>query len=179
MCGQESREPWETHKFRFFGGWAEGRGVYWPRKRSSWIGNALENFAARPSPSLWEIRKAASISSFEHESEKKGPRSLRPRQRSRPRFSDLSFHQQPCYRVRCISSVVIVNLSAAGSKPYLNIFRIAPPSMGQIRYKGHWKGWALKIKTFLDPEMATSDVFGSNGICVARCNFRAQKSLDF
>jgi hypothetical protein len=26
----------------FFGGWADGRGVYWPQKRSSWIANALE-----------------------------------------------------------------------------------------------------------------------------------------
>jgi hypothetical protein len=24
-------------------------------------------------------------------------------------------------------------------------------------YKGHWKWWALKLKTFLGPEMATSD----------------------
>ncbi len=83
----------------FFWGWADGRGVYWPRKRSSWIANALENFAARPRPSLCEIWNALSISSFEHESEKKGPPSPRPRQRSRPRFSDISFHQQPCIYV--------------------------------------------------------------------------------
>ena len=24
----------------------------------------------------------------------------------------------------------------------------------QHNYKGHWKGWALKIETFLGPEMA-------------------------
>jgi hypothetical protein len=24
-------------------------------------------------------------------------------------------------------------------------------------YNGHWKGWALKIKTFLGPEMAMSE----------------------
>ncbi len=24
----------------------------------------------------------------------------------------------------------------------------------QHHYEGHWKGWALKIKTFLGPEMA-------------------------
>jgi hypothetical protein len=27
----------------------------------------------------------------------------------------------------------------------------------KFHYKGHWKGWALKIKTFLGPEMATSN----------------------
>jgi hypothetical protein len=27
-----------------------------------------------------------------------------------------------------------------------------------IHYEGHWKGWALEIKTFLGPEMATSEV---------------------
>ncbi len=27
----------------------------------------------------------------------------------------------------------------------------------QHHYKGHWKGWALKIKTFLGPEMATTE----------------------
>ncbi len=78
----------------FFGGWAVGRGVYWPRKRSIWIAIALEIFAARPCPSLCEIRKATSISSFEHVSEKKGTPSPRPRQQSRPRFSDPSFLQQ-------------------------------------------------------------------------------------
>ncbi len=24
-----------------------------------------------------------------------------------------------------------------------------------LHYKGHWKGWALKIETFLGPEMAS------------------------
>ncbi len=33
---------------------------------------ALENFSARPRPSLCEIRKFSSISRFEHESQKKG-----------------------------------------------------------------------------------------------------------
>jgi hypothetical protein len=27
--------------------------------------------------------------------------------------------------------------------------------MGQIHYKGHWKGWAMKIVTSLGPEMST------------------------
>jgi hypothetical protein len=27
----------------------------------------------------------------------------------------------------------------------------------KIHYKGHWKGWALEIETFLGPEMATSE----------------------
>ena len=74
MCGYECMEPLEHTKQGIFEGWADGRGVYWPRKRWSWIAKALENFAARPSPSLCEIRKAVSISSFEHESEKKARR---------------------------------------------------------------------------------------------------------
>jgi hypothetical protein len=28
--------------------------------------------------------------------------------------------------------------------------------VGKIYYNGHWKGWALKIDTFLGPEMTTS-----------------------
>ncbi len=28
---------------------------------------------------------------------------------------------------------------------------------GNIHYKGYWKGWALKIDTFLGPEMETSE----------------------
>jgi hypothetical protein len=67
MCGQHTN-------LAFFGGWAVGRGVYWPPKRLILIAIALENFAARPCPSLCEIRKAASISSFEHVSEKKAHR---------------------------------------------------------------------------------------------------------
>ncbi len=31
--------------------------------------------------------------------------------------------------------------------------------MRQIHYKGQWKGWALKIKTFLEAKMATSKAF--------------------
>ncbi len=41
--------------------------------------------------------------------------------------------------------------------------------MWQFHYSGHWKGWALKISTFL----------GSNGTCFAHAHFRAQKNLDF
>ncbi len=37
-------------------------------------------------------------------------------------------------------------------------------------HKGHWKGWALKISTFLGPKGTTR---------FARCHFRTQKSLDF
>ncbi len=37
---------------------------------------------------------------------------------------------------------------------------------GNIHFNGHWKGWALKIKTFLGPERATSKA-------------SAQKSQDF
>jgi hypothetical protein len=28
--------------------------------------------------------------------------------------------------------------------------------VGNIHFVGHWKGWALKIESFLGPEMATS-----------------------
>jgi hypothetical protein len=28
--------------------------------------------------------------------------------------------------------------------------------IGKIHFEGHWKGWALKIKIILGPEMATS-----------------------
>jgi hypothetical protein len=27
----------------------------------------------------------------------------------------------------------------------------------KIHYKGHWKGWALEIETFLGPETASSE----------------------
>ncbi len=29
--------------------------------------------------------------------------------------------------------------------------------MGNIHFEGHWKEWALKIETFVGPEMATSE----------------------
>jgi hypothetical protein len=29
----------------------------------------------------------------------------------------------------------------------------------QHHYEGHWKGWALKIETFLGPEMARTKIF--------------------
>ncbi len=38
-----------------------------------------------------------------------------------------------------------------------------------IHYEGHWKGWALEIKTFLGPEMAMSEASA----------ILAQKSQDF
>jgi hypothetical protein len=31
--------------------------------------------------------------------------------------------------------------------------------VGYIHFEGHWKGWALKIETFLSPEMATSEAY--------------------
>jgi|688.fasta_scaffold190469_1 hypothetical protein len=41
---------------------------------------------------------------------------------------------------------------------YLLFYGVGPNDFeaGNIYYKGHWKGWALKIETFLAPEMATS-----------------------
>jgi hypothetical protein len=39
----------------------------------------------------------------------------------------------------------------------------------KIHFEGHWKGWALKIETFLGPEMATSEASA----------IWAQKSRDF
>jgi hypothetical protein len=32
---------------------------------------------------------------------------------------------------------------------------------GQMYFKGHWKGWALTIATFLCPEIATSEASAS------------------
>ncbi len=56
ICAAKSAwNPGKHTKSGFFEGWADGQGVYWPRKQSSWIANALENFAARPRPSLCEI----------------------------------------------------------------------------------------------------------------------------
>ncbi len=39
----------------YLGGWAAGRVVYIPRKRSRWIAIAFGNYSARPSQSLCEI----------------------------------------------------------------------------------------------------------------------------
>ncbi len=89
------QKPWEPHQFSFFG-FCYFILFYWPQKRSSWIANAWEIFAARPRPSLCEIRKFSSISRFEHDSQKKVTSMPRPRPWFRPRFSDLSFHLQPC-----------------------------------------------------------------------------------
>ncbi len=33
---------------------------------------------------------------------------------------------------------------------------------GNMHNKGHWKGWALKIETFLGPEMPTSEKLPSD-----------------
>jgi hypothetical protein len=67
--------------------------------------------------------------------------------------------------------------------------------VGNIHYEGLWKGWALKIETFLGPEMATTEptevsaifgpkkfestFLGPNGTRFAHCHFRDQESLDF
>ncbi len=45
---------------------------------------------------------------------------------------------------------------------------------GKIHYLGHWKGWALKISTFLGPEMTMSEASA-----IRAQNFRAKKSFDF
>ncbi len=40
--------------------------------------------------------------------------------------------------------------------------------MGQIHFEAHWKGWALKIETFLGPEMAiseASDIWAQKSRC--------------
>jgi hypothetical protein len=86
--------PGKHTNLGFLGGLADGRGVYWPLKRSSWIANALEKFAARPRPvfAKFEMSRRFRASNMNL---KKGPPSPRPRQRFRPRFSDLLFHQQP------------------------------------------------------------------------------------
>jgi hypothetical protein len=40
-----------------------------------------------------------------------------------------------------------------------------------IHYKGHWKGWALKIETFWGPEMATSKASANSLVypCTRMC----------
>jgi hypothetical protein len=44
-----------THKSRIFRGWADGRGVYIPRNRSSVSSSLIENYSPRLMPSLCEI----------------------------------------------------------------------------------------------------------------------------
>ncbi len=39
----------------FLGGWADGRGVYMPRNRTSVSSSLIENYSARSKPSLCEI----------------------------------------------------------------------------------------------------------------------------
>ncbi len=45
--------------------------------------------------------------------------------------------------------------------------------VGYIHFEGHWKGWALKIETFLGPEMATSE---ANAIWTQKSRSRAECS---
>ncbi len=51
---------------------------------------------------------------------------------------------------------------------------------GNINYKGHWKGWALKIKTFMGPEMATSEAspFWAQNITVRSATRLKMKDLE-
>jgi hypothetical protein len=72
---------------------------------------------------LCEIRTFSSISRFEHESQKKIASLPRPRPRFRPRFSDLSFHSQPCIHVTVSD---------------LYIPRIGPPPLQQNRQIDGW-----------------------------------------
>ncbi len=44
------------------------------------------------------------------------------------------------------ASLITINVPVVFMVRYVMVLRSA--------YKGHWKGWALKIKTFLGPEMA-------------------------
>ncbi len=37
---------------------------------------------------------------------------------------------------------------------------VSKDTLGQTHYKGHWKGWALKIETFLGSEIALQEPFG-------------------
>jgi hypothetical protein len=52
----------------------------------------------------------------------------------------------------------------------------------QHHYEGHWKGWALKIETFLGPEMARAErvPFGPKKVvllCVVVCKRGGEVSL--
>ncbi len=46
-----------------------------------------------------------------------------------------------------------------GCRPvvYLQSYVMVGFEAGKILYKGHWKGWAREIETFLGPEMAMSE----------------------
>ncbi len=122
------------------GGWAVGAG-------SSWIANALENFSARPRPSLCKIWNASSISSFEHESEKKVPPSPRPWPRFRSRFSDLSFHQQPCLHI-----VHTFESSLAYVVCFRYKQRIITTLPSQISHKNlHWRSLIESVCLWLTP----------------------------
>jgi hypothetical protein len=57
-------------------------------------------------------------------------------------------------KARPFSSLVIlmrVNVPVAYMAQYVMVLSV------QHHYEGHWMGWALKIETFLGPEMATSE----------------------
>jgi hypothetical protein len=48
----------------------------------------------------------------------------------------------------------------------------------QHHYEGHWKGWALKIETFLGPEMARVKrvPFGAKKVEIRECHLGPKKS---
>ncbi len=50
---------------------------------------------------------------------------------------------------------------------------------GQIHFEDHWKGWALKIKTLLGPEMTTSDGFARIKIIKSRSHITKTCTLVF
>jgi hypothetical protein len=47
--------PGKHTNLGFLGGWADGRGVYIPRNRSSVSSSLIKNYSARSMPSLCEI----------------------------------------------------------------------------------------------------------------------------
>jgi hypothetical protein len=49
-----------------------------------------------------------------------------------------------------VGPILTSNVPVVYMAPVRNDFDV-----GKIHYKGHWNGWALKIETFLGPEMTT------------------------
>ncbi len=45
-----------------------------------------------------------------------------------------------------------------------------------MHFKGHWKGWALKIEMFLGPEMTTSE---ASDIPIRSAGFRLSEGVDY
>jgi hypothetical protein len=78
---------------------------------------------------LCEIRKFSSISRFEHESQKKVASLPSLGLDSGPRFSDLSFHSQPCLHHQLKSKIYFLQFSASpATRRYSPAASATPPN---------------------------------------------------